>query len=140
MIKVVIDTNILVSALLNPSGNPARVLDHLLNNAIMLCYDSRIIEEYQEVLQRPKFGFNKKAVKQVVDYLVLAGISIVAAPLAISFEDESDLKFLEVADSAKAYLVTGNIRHFPKEPFVVTPLDFLNFLESGRGLSTSSSK
>ncbi len=129
MIKVVIDTNVLVSALLTPSGNPARVLDHVLNGTIKLCYDSRIITEYQDVLFRPKFGFDKKAVKQLVEYLIFTGFSIVATPLSISFEDENDKKFFEVADSASAYLLTGNIKHFPQKPFVFSPLDFLKILE-----------
>lgn len=131
MIKVVLDTNVLVSALLTPSGNPARVLDHILNGAIVLCYDSRIITEYQDVLLRSKFGFNRKTVKEIVDFFIFTGISIVAAPLSINFEDEDDKKFFEVADSANAYLVTGNIKHFPQKPFLLSPLDFLKkILES----------
>lgn len=126
MNKIVIDTNVLVSALLTPAGNPARVLDHVLGGVVILCYDSRIIMEYQEVLLRPKFGFNKKAVKQIIDYLVFTGVSIVAKPLSISLEDENDKKFLEVADSANAYLVTGNIKHYPQRAFILTPLEFLN--------------
>jgi putative PIN family toxin of toxin-antitoxin system len=130
LIKVVLDTNVLVSALLTPSGNPARVLDHILNGAIVLCYDSRIITEYQDVLLRSKFGFNRKAVKEIVDFFIFSGISIVATPLSIKFEDEDDKKFFEVADSANAYLVTGNIKHFPRKPFLLSPLAFLKILES----------
>lgn len=129
MIKVVLDTNVLVSALLTPSGNPARVLDHILNSAIVVCYDSRIITEYQEVLLRPKFDFNRKAVKEIVDFFISTGISIVAIPLFLKFEDEDDKKFFEVANSANAYLVTGNIKHFPQKPFLLSPLDFLKNLE-----------
>jgi predicted nucleic acid-binding protein len=96
-----------------------------------LCYDSRIITEYQDVLLRSKFGFNRKTVKEIVDFFIFTGISIVAAPLSINFEDEDDKKFFEVADSANAYLVTGNIKHFPQKPFLLSPLDFLKkILES----------
>lgn len=131
MIKAVIDTNILVSTLLSPSGSPARVFDHVLNGNVTMCYDSRIIVEYQEVLLRPKFGFDRKAVRQVIDYIVHSGISIVPVPISEAFEDEGDKMFYEVAKSAKAYLVTGNAKHFPKEPMVAAPQDFLSIVESG---------
>jgi len=129
--RVVIDTNILVSALLTPAGNPAKILDHALNGTVVLCYDSRVISEYQEVLQRPKFGFDKKAVKLIVEFVIHSGISLVPTPIFINFDDEDDKKFYEVAKSVNAYLVTGNIKHFPKERLVVTPQEFLNILESG---------
>ena len=128
MIKVVLDTNVLVSALLTPDGNPARILDCILNGAIILCYDSRIITEYQNVLLRPKFGFDKKAVKQLIDYLIFTGFSVVPTPLSISFDDENDKKFFEVAVSTDAYLITGNIRHFPQKPFILSPQGFLKIL------------
>ncbi len=130
MIKVVIDTNILVSALLSPSGSPARVLDHVLNGNVVLCYDSRIIEEYHEVLLRPKFGFNQKAVKQIIDFMAYTGLSIVPTPISEAFEDEDDKVFYEVSRTAGAYLVTGNSRHFPEEPAVVAPNEFLNIMDS----------
>ncbi len=128
MLKAVIDTNILVSALLSPSGSPAKVLDHVLNGNIILCYDSRMVAEYQDVLLRPKFGFDKRAVKQVVDFIVHSGISIVPVPILEAFEDEDDKAFYEVARTAKAYLVTGNAKHFPKEPMVITPQELLSIV------------
>lgn len=129
MIKVVIDTNILVSALLTPSGNPAKVLDYILNGTVKICYDSRIVAEYHDVLLRAKFGFDKKSVGQVIDFILHSGVSVVPKPLSAVFEDEEDIKFYEVAESAKAYLVTGNIKHFPNEPIIVTPQEFLSILE-----------
>ena len=131
MIKAVIDTNILVSALLSPSGSPAKVLDHVLNGNVVMCYDSRMIAEYQEVLLRPKFGFEKKAVRQVIDFIVHSGISIVPVPIVDAFEDEDDKMFYEVAKTAKAYLVTGNAKHFPKEPMVIALQEFLSVVDKG---------
>ncbi len=130
MLKAVIDTNILVSALLSPYGSPAKVIDHVLNGNVVLCYDSRMIAEYQEVLLRPKFGFDKRAVKQVIDFIVHSGISIVPVPILETFEDEDDKVFYEVAKSAKAYLVTGNAKHFPKKPVVMAPQEFLSIVDS----------
>ena len=80
MIKAVIDTNILVSALLSPFGSPAKVIDHVLNGNVIMCYDSRIIAEYEEVLLQPKFGFEKKPIKQLIDFVVNSGISVVPIP------------------------------------------------------------
>ena len=131
MIKAVIDTNILVSALLTPLGNPAKVFDHVLNGNVTMCFDSRIIAEYQNVLLRPKFGFDKKVIIQIIDFIVHSGISIVPVPISDTFDDEDDKKFYEVAKSAKAYLVTGNTKHFPKETIIITPQDFLCVIESG---------
>lgn len=131
MIKAVIDTNILVSALLTPTGSPAKILDYVLNGNVTMCYDSRIIDEYQEVLQRPKFGFDQKVIRQVVDFIVYSGISIVPVPISEEFEDQDDRMFYEVAMSAGAYLVTGNAKHFPKASIVLTPMEFMSIIESG---------
>ncbi|HHY24791.1 MAG TPA: putative toxin-antitoxin system toxin component, PIN family [Clostridiaceae bacterium] len=130
MIKAVIDTNILVSALLSPSGSPAKVLDHVLNGNVVMCYDSRMIAEYQEVLLRPKFGFDKKAVSQVIKFVIRSGISIVPVPILNPFEDEDDKMFYEVAKTAQAYLITGNAKHFPKDSVIIAPHEFLNVIDS----------
>lgn len=76
MIKAVIDTNILVSALLSLSGSPARVFDHVLNENVIIAYDSRIMAEEQEVLLHSEFNFDRKAVGQVIDSIIHSGISI----------------------------------------------------------------
>ena len=67
MFKAVLDTNILVSALLSPAGAPARVFDHVLNGDVILCFDSKIILEYREVLARPKFNFDPGRIEVVLD-------------------------------------------------------------------------
>ncbi|MFZ5967574.1 MAG: putative toxin-antitoxin system toxin component, PIN family [Bacillota bacterium] len=129
MIRAVVDTNILVSALLSPSGAPARVFDHVLNGNVIMCFDSRIIAEYQEVLARPKFKFDPKTVSQVIDFILHTGMSLVPEPLTVEFEDEDDKAFYEVAISAKSHLVTGNVKHFSKDPIVVTAQEFLEIIE-----------
>ena len=128
MINAVIDTNILVSSLISPTGSPAKVLDQVLNKNVVICYDSRIITEYQEVLLRPKFCFEKKSVKQLIDFIILSGISIVPVPISEAFNDEDDKVFYEVAKTANAYLVTDNTKHFPKETIVVTPQELLDII------------
>lgn len=114
--RLVLDTNVLVSALLSPYRPPARVLDQLLQGSARLCYDARILGEYREVLARPKFGFENEAIVALVDYLEASGDLVAAQPLGLSLPDPADAMFLEVAVAARAdCLVTGNLRHFPTD-------------------------
>ena len=126
MTKVVIDTNVLVSALLSPFGAPGRVLDMALTGGIIVCYDARILAEYNDVLARPKFGFNKRDVKSLVDFIYSTGVSVIPTPLNVELPDEDDRVFLEVAKHCNAYLITGNMRHFPEDEKIVTAAQFLD--------------
>ena len=125
MIKTVIDTNVLVSALLSPESNPAKILSLLMNGRIHICYDSRILLEYEKVLLRPKFPFKAHDVNVLIDTVVQGGTAIVGEPITIEFIDESDKKFYEVAKTAAAVLITGNKKHYPNEPCIVSPTAFL---------------
>ena len=126
---VVLDTNILVSALLSPFGPPARVLDLALGGDIRLAFDDRLMAEYREVLARPKFGFAPEDVATVLAYLEANGERVTARPLPDALPDADDLPFLEVAAQAEAVLVTGNTAHYPPEArgavSVLTPAEFL---------------
>lgn len=133
MIRAVIDTNVLVSALLTSNGAPAKVLNHVILGNVVVCYDSNIMSEYREVLARPKFNFDQKLVKRIIDFIELKGISIIPQPLSVELEDEDDKIFYEVAMSADANLVTGNKKHFPNNTIVVTPQEFLNIIEEHLG-------
>jgi len=126
MIKVVIDTNILVSALLSPFGAPGRILDMIISGNLIACYDSRILVEYKDVLERPKFGFSRNDVRSIIDFICTNGVSVIAVPLAIELPDEDDRVFLEVAKHCDAYLVTGNMKHYPEDARIVTAVQFLN--------------
>lgn len=122
---VVIDTNILVSALWSRNGAPAKVLSMVVRGVLIPCFDYRIISEYREVLQRPKSGFSKGEINSLLDWLESNGRSVIAEPLDDVFIDEADKKFYEVAKHCKAILVTGNLKHFPQDPQVVCASDFL---------------
>ena len=129
--RVVLGTNVLVSALLSPFGKPARVLDLVLAGEVRLIFDDRLLAEYREVLARPKFGFHKEDVQALMDFLVAEGEPVVALPLFVTLPDSDDLPFLEVAVQANAPLVTGNKVHFPDAPLppqavVMTPREFLD--------------
>ena len=111
--RIVLDTNVLVSGLLNPHGSPGRVLDLLAAGAVVLLYDDRIISEYREVLSRTRFAFDPADVAALLAFIERVGEAVVAPPLNIALKDPDDVPFLEVAVAAAAdALVTGNVRHF----------------------------
>jgi putative PIN family toxin of toxin-antitoxin system len=112
-VRVVLDTNVLVSGLLSPFGTPARVLDLLTSGLLIPLFDDRILQEYTEVLARPRFGFAADDVSTLLTYLRMHGELVVAPPLDVDLPDPADLPFLEVAAAAGARaVVTGNARHF----------------------------
>lgn len=121
----VIDTNILVSALWRPAGNAYTILSNVIVGRIVPCYDTRIMEEYAEVLLRPKFQFSREQVKAILDVFAIDGISVIPEPLKdAEIKDTDDLPFYEVAKFCNAPLITGNVRDFPEDPIVITPADF----------------
>ena len=125
MIKVVLDTNILVSALWTPAGNPSTIVGLLFSNKITPCFDQGILNEYRAVLSRPRLSFSSNRVDELLKAFTSRGISVTVFPSSIKFVDEADRKFYDVASYCEAYLISGNIKHFPKKPFIVTPAEFL---------------
>ena len=112
--KIVLDTNVLVSGLLSPHGAPATVLRSVVAGSASICFDERILAEYRSVLARSKFGFDADQVAVLLEFLEATGQPVVAPPLALSLPDPSDEAFVEVAiASAADFLVTGNLKHFP---------------------------
>ena len=119
--NLVLDTNILVSALWTPSGKTADLLNSILSGQHTICHDCRIIREYYDVLRRPKFHFKEWQISSLMDAIINDGISVVPTPLpSIPFTDQSDRKFFETAKFCNALLVTGNTRHYPDDPCVTT--------------------
>jgi len=126
MIPVVLDTNILVSALWTKSGNAARVLQMLAEGRIQLFYDARIITEYLIILARPKFAFYKSEIEELTEYIRNEGMIVAVHPSTIAFNDESDRKFYDVAQACSAFLITGNLKHFPRVPSIMSAASFLS--------------
>lgn len=122
---VVIDTNILVSALWSKNGAPAQILSLVINGRLIPCYDHRIINEYRAVLKRPKFKFSESEISFLLDWITDNGYSVVAEPIDTEFIDELDKKFYEVANFCGAKLITGNIKHFPRDEAVISVSEFL---------------
>ena len=125
MTLVVLDTNVLVSSLWSKDGVPSKIFRMVLESVLTPCHDYRIINEYNQVLRRSKFHFSASDVEDMLDYIVNRGHSIVASAAECPFADESDRKFYEVAASAGAILITGNIRHYPVRSFIMSPAGFL---------------
>ncbi len=112
-LRIVLDTNVLVSGMLSPFRPPARVLDLLLAGELALLVDDRITAEHHEVVARPRFGFDPGDAARVVSTLEMLAEHVAARPLALRLADADDLPFLEVAAAGAAdALVTGNLRHF----------------------------
>jgi len=132
-LKIVLDTNVLVSAFLKPRSKPARIMRLVLQGDIQIIINEHILAEYLEVLKRPKFDLNLKNVQTILEVIRSKGIN--APSLAESFDlpDSSDEPFLEAALASTAdVLITGNRKHFPKKTCkgqkVVSPTEFFNLL------------
>ncbi len=132
--RVVIDTNVLVSGIINPHGPPGRIVDAILSETITALYDDRILSEYREVLMRPIFGFDSTDVETILDFIEAAGEHITAGEVDVILPDSTDLPFLEVAMAGAAdALISGNLKHFkPRRGQhnvdVSTPAEFLRRL------------
>lgn len=131
----VIDTNVLVSALLSGNEDAAtvQVVARMLTGDITPVYSGAIMAEYREVLKRRKFGFSQGVVNELLLSMTRFGLLVEPTPSGVVLPDMKDLPFYEVVLEKRdddAYLVTGNTRHFPKAPFVVTARQLLNILEN----------
>lgn len=131
MLLIVLDTNVLVSGMLNIKGSPGKVLDLILSNQIQIAYDNRILGEYEEVLARPELRLDQNKVIGVVDHIELSGIIIEPKDLPKDgYTDPDDIMFAEVFITANAdALLTGNLRHYKplleQNAEVLSPAQFL---------------
>jgi putative PIN family toxin of toxin-antitoxin system len=129
--KIVLDTNVVVSGLLQSQGNPAQVLLLALAGAVQVCHDERILAEYAEVLARPRFKFDPMRVREVLAKLETDGLAVDASDQGnLNLPDPDDEPFLAVALAASAdFLVTGNLADYPpgkrRGCAVVSPAAFL---------------
>ena len=128
---VVLDTNVLVSGLLNGNGSPGKIIDRVMDGRIRVAYDDRIMGEYEDVLHRPELHIRPALTGAVIAYIELAGVLVEPHPLKVhEFNDVDDLPFAEVFVTSKADAqVSGNLRHFlpliQKGMAVMSPADFL---------------
>jgi len=131
-IYAVIDTNVIVAALLTKHDNSAtrKVMSALWVGDIVPLISSDIIAEYRDVLTRPKFPFEEDDVREVLESIAHCGKFIVPKPCSAALPDPKDVPFWEIILSCpNAYLVTGNKKHFPQDAHVVSPAEMLDLLE-----------
>ncbi len=132
--RIVLNTNVLLSGLLKPYGKPAAILRLIVSGALQLAYDGRILLEYREVLLREKFHFTREQVDTFLELVEAEGFLTTASPLKVRLPDPDDAPFLEVVLASRAdALITGDKRHYPphasKGVAVLNPAEFLERYE-----------
>ena len=132
----VIDTNVLVSAMLKTGSMPGQVAAEALNGDIIPILNDEIIAEYEDVLNRPKFRFDKRAVKVLLDELKKRAVYSDYGLIEDEIPDPKDVVFyailMEKRKGKDAYLVTGNIKYFPIRTYIVTPKEMLDIINESR--------
>lgn len=128
-----IDTNVVISALLKPISVPGEIIKHISHGKIIPLLHEKFLSEYTEVINRPKFKIPQERIKNVLNGMTKRGIFIDAKDFEDELPDPKDVIFYHVVLTAReevdAYLVTGNLKHFPIKTFVVTPREMLDIIE-----------
>ena len=128
----VIDTNVLVSSMLKGTSIPGIIVDKALNGPIIPLLNAEILEEYQEVLLRNKFGFDSSDVDTLISELKKRSIFLDRTETEEAFNDPDDIVFYEIVMTARtavdAYLITGNKKHYPIKSYVVTAREMLDII------------
>jgi putative PIN family toxin of toxin-antitoxin system len=129
--RIVLDTNVLVSGLLTPFGSSGEIVRMIFSGELILCIDARILSEYKEVLTRPKFKFDKNKIAVLIDFIMQYGQVISSSPLKHPLPDPDDEPFLEVAVAGNVKsLITGNKAHYPSAYMenieIVSPSEFID--------------
>ena len=131
---VVIDTNVVVSALLKPGSVPDQIIEHALSGKIIPIFDKNMFDEYERVVNRPKFHFSPERIARILSGIRDNGTFVAAKDFEEELPDPKDKIFFCVLMTARedvdAYLVTGNLKQFPKKIFIVTPREVLDIVES----------
>jgi putative PIN family toxin of toxin-antitoxin system len=132
MIRVVLDTNIIVSALLQPLGAPAQVFLLAVSGSIQLCITGNVYAEYEEVIRRPRLRRDQGVVSATLQAIREKGLWVRPREAVRACSDPDDDIFLECAQAAQAgYIVTGNIKDFPAswlDTQIVTARRFLEIV------------
>ena len=125
MLNVVVDTNIVISAAISSLGNPAKIMDLVFDEKIQAYYSPPILAEYKKVLARKRLNIAPEVQSDIIEAIKQAGVSIEPSASNIPMLDESDRVFYDTALESGAILITGNIKHYPTESFVMTPASFI---------------
>ncbi len=129
----VIDTNVIVSSMLKQKSIPWQIIDLVTKNTIVPLLNEEILNEYIEVITRNKFHFTEEQIENVVNTVKTKAIFLNKKQTLEDFVDEDDIVFFEIVMSARstmdAYLITGNMKHYPIRSYVVTPAQMLEIIE-----------
>lgn len=131
-VYAVFDTNVLVSAMISHNSNAStvKVVVAMALEKIVPLYNEEIVNEYDDVLHREKFNLLDEDVANMIGSILKNGLNVSRTESGLEFPDATDAVFYEVALSKEgAFVVTGNTKHFPKTPIVVSPAEMLQILE-----------
>ena len=132
----VIDTNVVVSSMLKGNSIPGSIVDLVKEDTIVPLINEDILKEYFEVLTRNKFNFDFDTVQEMIELFKIKGIMLEREKAIEDFIDEDDIVFYEIVMSARstmdAYLVTGNMKHYPIRSYIVTPAQMMDIIEKDK--------
>ncbi|MCD8309421.1 MAG: putative toxin-antitoxin system toxin component, PIN family [Clostridia bacterium] len=128
----VIDTNVVVSAMLKWNSVPGNVMELVFQGLVIPVLNETILNEYAEVLSRPKFHLTEDIIQAVIDGIRQSAVFVNEEESDIELPDPKDKVFYEVVMEERkeedTHLVTGNIKHFPVKPYIVTPRQFIDII------------
>lgn len=128
----VYDTNVLISSLLSKHADSAtvKVVDAISSGQVIPLFNQEILDEYDEVLHRARFSFSEEKVQKVLKMIRQFGLEVNPSPTGEILPDMDDLVFFEVVmeKSDDAYLITGNLKHYPSREFIVTPAEMMSII------------
>ena len=131
MQNIVLDTNIIVSAVLSPQGNPAKILNIIeADEDFQIYFSPEILIEYEEVLSQKRLNIVVETQNRICEAIKTIGILTYPSVSSMPLPDENDRVFYDTAKESGAILITGNMKHYPKENFIMTPAQFLSLIES----------
>ena len=133
----VIDTNVIVSSMLKNQSTPGQIIRLVTQNTIIPLLNEEILQEYIEVITRNKFHFSKALIENTINLIKSKAIYLQREQTLEQFIDKEDIVFFEIVLSARstmdAYLITGNMKHYPIRSYVVTPTQMLEIIEKENG-------
>ena len=139
---IIIDTNVIISAMLKKNTPPSEILKEVFSGNVIPVVNDEILKEYREVLSRKKFGFDPETIQIILNELEKKAVFYDRLSADVSeMPDKDDIVFYEVTlymrQSEETFLVSGNLKHFPQKPFIVSPREFLEILRGNQNEQTN---
>lgn len=133
----VIDTNVIVSSMLKADSIPGLIIQLIYENTITPLLNEEILEEYIEVLTRNKFNIPEEKIRKEISAIKEKSIFLEREQCLEELIDKDDVVFFEIVMSARntmdAYLITGNMKHYPIRNYIVTPREMIDIIEKENG-------